>query len=66
VCAADALDDPCGGNLRNDDEQGVDEEDDANLARTDRRVRLRKWREDIGEECADDHHKHDVGGDQGE
>ena len=62
--AAHALDNPCGGNLRNDDEEGVDEEDEPDLARTDRRVRLRKWREDVGKEGAADHHKHDVGGDQ--
>ena len=43
-----------------------EEDDDADLARTDGRVRLRKWREEIGKECAADHHKHEVGGDQGE
>jgi hypothetical protein len=48
VCAAHPLDDPCGWNLRDDDEEGVDEEDDADLARPDRRVRLRKRRGDVG------------------
>jgi hypothetical protein len=32
VCAAHPLDDPCGWNLGDDDEEGVDEEDDADLA----------------------------------
>jgi hypothetical protein len=27
-------------------------------------LRLRKRREDVGKECAADHHEHDVGGDQ--
>jgi len=31
VRAAHPLDDPCGRNLRDDDEEGVDEEDDADL-----------------------------------
>jgi hypothetical protein len=57
---------PCGWNLRNDDDEGVEEEDDADLARSYRRVCRRKWREDVGKECAADHHEHDVGGDQGE
>ena len=32
ACAAHPLDDPCGWNLHDDDEEGVDEEDDADLA----------------------------------
>ena len=34
--------------------------------RPDRRVRLRKRREDVGKERAAGHHEHDVGGDQDE
>ena len=66
MCAAHPLDDPCGRNLRDDDEEGVDEDDDADLARPDRRVRLRERREDVGKQRAAGHHEHDVGGDQDE
>ena len=66
MCAAHPRDDPCGWNLRDDDEEGVDEDDDADLARPDRRVRLRERREDVGKERAAGHHEHDVGGDQDE
>src|ERR1700722_11360039 len=64
--AAHPLDDPGGWNLGDDDEEGVDEDDDADLARPDRRVGLRKRREDVGKERAAGHHEHDVGGDQDE
>ena len=66
MCAAHPLDDPCGWNLRDDDEEGVEEEDDADLARPDRRVRLRERREDVGKQRAAGHHEHDFGGDQDE
>ena len=66
MCAAHPLDDLRGWNLRDDDEEGVDEDDDADLAGPDRRVRLRERREDVGKQRAAGHHEHDVGRDQDE
>src|SRR5881398_1425424 len=45
---------------------GVDEDDDTDPNGPDRCMRLRKRREDEGEERAADHHKREVARDQGE
>jgi len=57
---------PCRRYLRYDDEEGVDEDDDTDPNGPDRCVRLRKRREDEGEESAADQHKREVARDQGE
>jgi hypothetical protein len=57
---------PRGWNLRDDDEEGVEDEDDTDLARPDRRVRRRKWRQDVLKQRGADGQEHDVGGDQDE
>src|SRR5438128_1105532 len=66
VSAAHPRDQPCRRYLRYDDEEGVDEDDDTDPGGPDRCMRLRKRREDEGEERAADHHKREVARDQGE
>src|SRR5947208_4017396 len=66
VSAAHPRDQPCRRYLRYDDEEGVDEDDDTDPNGPDRCMRLRKRREDVGEERAADHHKREVAREQGE
>ena len=57
---------PCCRYLRHDDEEGVDEDDDTDAGGPHGSVRLRKRREDVGEERAANHHQREVARDQGE
>src|SRR5437763_15084506 len=66
VRAAQPRDQPCRRYLRYDDEEGVDEDDGTDLTGPDRCMRLRKRREEVGEERAADHHKREVARDQSE
>src|SRR6059058_2243185 len=66
VSAAHPRHHPCRRYLRYDDEEGVDEDDDTDPNGPDRCMRLRKRREDEGEERAADRHKREVARDQGE
>src|ERR1700751_3028028 len=52
VGAAHPREESVGWNLRDNDEEGVNEDDDAHLARPDRRVRLRKRREEARKQRA--------------
>src|SRR5438132_4084806 len=66
VSAAHPRDQPCRRYLRYDDEEGVDEDDDTDPTGPDRCMRLRKRREDEGEERAADQDESEVARDQGE
>src|SRR5436189_44568 len=60
VSAAHPRHHPCRRYLRYDDEESVEEDDDTDPNGPDGCMRLRKRREDVGEERAADHHKRAV------